>query len=79
MQVPSYNYVNTCSAKSILKKQPKTQSGPSEKSKVDKRIQFRGSPTVHCITPIENEVAEEYYGSSMDVKMGRGERRWVVD
>ncbi|KAL4883009.1 hypothetical protein BJY04DRAFT_31731 [Aspergillus karnatakaensis] len=66
---PNYNYTNTCSSKSILKKQTgSTSSG--------KRIQFQGAPTVHCITPIENADAEAYYGSSK--RLSREERRWIV-
>ncbi|KAL4862313.1 hypothetical protein BDV12DRAFT_46188 [Aspergillus spectabilis] len=67
-QAPSYNYVNSCSSKSILKKQ--TGSGTAG----NKKLQFRGDPTVHCITPIEN--GEEYYGSYR--KLSREERRWIV-
>ncbi|KAI9374497.1 hypothetical protein BJX61DRAFT_540743 [Aspergillus egyptiacus] len=67
MQAPSYNYVNACSSKSILKK---SATGSSTGGK---RIQFQGSPTVHCITPIEN--TEEYYGSY--TKLSREERRWI--
>lgn len=65
---PSYAYANTCSSKSILKKQPGHGAG------ADKRIKFKGTPTVHCVTPIENK--EEYYGCH--TRMGREERRWVV-
>ncbi|KAL2824026.1 hypothetical protein BDW59DRAFT_148073 [Aspergillus cavernicola] len=67
MQVPSYNYVNSCSSKSILKK----QAGASASGK---RIQFQGNPTVHCITPIENR--DEYYGNY--TKLSKEERRWIV-
>ncbi|KAL4888348.1 hypothetical protein BDV59DRAFT_188693 [Aspergillus ambiguus] len=67
LQVPSYNYTNSCSSKSILKKQP----GGGHPSK---RIQFKGTPTVHCVTPIENP--EEYYGTY--TKLSREERRWMV-
>ncbi|KAL4805929.1 hypothetical protein BDV18DRAFT_140165 [Aspergillus unguis] len=73
MQVPSYNYVNSCSAKSILKKQPETKTQAQAKAS-SKQIQFRGTPTVHCITPIEN--TDEYYGSY--TKLSREERRWIV-
>ncbi|KAJ5470780.1 Kae1/YgjD family [Penicillium desertorum] len=69
LQVPSYAYTNSCSSKSILKKQPSSRAGS-----VDKRIQFKGTPTVHCVTPIENP--DEYYGKHM--KMSREERRWSV-
>ncbi|KKK24923.1 hypothetical protein AOCH_005983 [Aspergillus ochraceoroseus] len=48
IQVPSYNYVNSCSSKSILKKHAASAPG------TQKRIQFQGTPIVHCITPIEN-------------------------
>ncbi|KAL4941190.1 hypothetical protein BDV06DRAFT_194978 [Aspergillus oleicola] len=65
-QPPSYNYVNSCSSKSILKKQA-GRTGPS------KKIAF-GAPTVHCITPIEN--TEEYYGNY--TKLSKEERRWIV-
>ncbi|KAL4993715.1 hypothetical protein BDV10DRAFT_178334 [Aspergillus recurvatus] len=69
LQVPTStpSYVNTCSAKSILKKQGSTAA-------TNKKIQFQGSPTVHCITPIEN--TDEYYGSYR--KLSREERRWIV-
>ncbi|KAB8254828.1 hypothetical protein BDV32DRAFT_131654 [Aspergillus pseudonomiae] len=70
LQVPSYGYVNSCSSKSILKK----QSTAVAAGNVNKRIQFKGTPTVHCVTPIENP--EEYYGTH--TKMSREERRWLV-
>ncbi|GLA34038.1 hypothetical protein AnigIFM63309_004065 [Aspergillus niger] len=66
-QVPSYAYSNSCSSKSILKK----HSGAS--SHAEKRIKFKGTPTVHCVTPIENP--EEYYGTY--TKLSREERRWM--
>jgi hypothetical protein len=69
LQIPSYTYTNSCSSKSILKKQPSSRAGA-----VDKRIQFQVTPTVHCVTPIENP--DEYYGKHM--KMTREERRWTV-
>ncbi|EAU32992.1 conserved hypothetical protein [Aspergillus terreus NIH2624] len=69
LQVPSYNYSNSCTSKSILKKQPNGHNAVPEK-----RIQFKGTPTVHCVTPIENP--EEYYGNY--VKLSREERRWMV-
>ncbi|KAJ6001841.1 hypothetical protein N7522_007068 [Penicillium canescens] len=69
LQVPSYSYTNSCSSKSILKKQCDSRSGA-----VDKRIQFKVTPTVHCVTPIENP--DEYYGKH--TKMTREERRWTV-
>ncbi|BCR94823.1 uncharacterized protein AKAW2_11869S [Aspergillus luchuensis] len=67
-QVPSYAYTNSCSSKSILKKHS------SASSHAEKRIQFKGTPTVHCVTPIENP--EEYYGTY--TKLSREERRWTV-
>lgn len=69
LQVPSYGYTNSCSSKSILKK---SHAGRSTASS-DKRIHF-GSPTVHCVTPIENP--DEYYGNY--TKLTREERRWMV-
>jgi hypothetical protein len=68
LQVPSYAYANSCSSKSILKKQPAVRQ-----SAQDKRIQFKTTPTVHCVTPIENP--DEYYGKH--TKMSREERRWT--
>ncbi|KAJ5833208.1 hypothetical protein N7474_001519 [Penicillium riverlandense] len=68
LQVPSYSYTNNCSSKSILKKQSATR--PS----AQKNIQFKGTPTVYCVTPIENP--DEYYGKH--TKMTREERRWAV-
>ncbi|KAE8382696.1 hypothetical protein BDV26DRAFT_252996 [Aspergillus bertholletiae] len=70
LQIPSYGYVNSCSSKSILKK----KSAAVASGNVNKRIQFKGTPTVHCVTPIENP--EEYYGTH--TKMSREERRWMV-
>jgi hypothetical protein len=67
---PNYSYVNSCSSKSILKK----QAGATTSQKKSKSIQFNGNPTVHCITPIEN--GDEYYGSYR--KLSREERRWIV-
>lgn len=69
LQVPTYAYTNSCSSKSILKKQKSGRSGAAEK-----RIQFQFTPTVHCVTPIENP--DEYYGKH--TKMTREERRWQV-
>ncbi|KAJ5099305.1 hypothetical protein N7532_006306 [Penicillium argentinense] len=69
LQVPPYSYNNSCSSKSILKKQPVARHGVA-----DKRIKFKGTPTVHCVTPIENP--DEYYGKH--TKMSREERRWTV-
>lgn len=70
LQPPAYNYTNSCSSKSILKKNP----GAGSTRHADKRIQFRNTPTVHCVTPIENP--EEYYGSY--TKLSKEERRWIV-
>ncbi|CAI7640922.1 unnamed protein product [Penicillium glandicola] len=64
LQVPSYAYTNSCSSKSILKKQSSSRAGAVDKL----------TPTVHCVTPIENP--DEYYGKHM--KMSREERRWTV-
>lgn len=69
LQVPTYVYTNSCSSKSILKKHASARSSVSEK-----RIQFKVTPTVHCVTPIENP--DEYYGKH--TKMSREERRWAV-
>ncbi|KAJ5577728.1 uncharacterized protein N7459_006692 [Penicillium hispanicum] len=69
LQVPPYSYTNSCSSKSILKKHAAARPGAQ-----DKRIQFKGTPTVHCVTPIENP--DEYYGKH--TKMSREERRWTV-
>lgn len=69
LQVPSYSYTNSCSSKSILKKHSSARTGVPEK-----RIQFKGTPTVHCVTPIENP--DEYYGKH--TKLSREERRWAV-
>ncbi|PWY90727.1 hypothetical protein BO70DRAFT_392412 [Aspergillus heteromorphus CBS 117.55] len=67
-QVQSYGYTNSCSSKSILKKH--SAGVPSH---AEKRIHFKGTPTVHCVTPIENP--EEYYGTY--TKLSREERRWT--
>ncbi|RLL95043.1 hypothetical protein CFD26_105225 [Aspergillus turcosus] len=69
IQAPSYSYTNSCKSKSILKKQPMA----SATSHAEKRIQFQGTPTVHCVTPIENP--EEYYGKY--TKLSKEERRWM--
>lgn len=69
LQVPTYGYINSCSSKSILKKQPS-----NAKAATGKHIEFKGTPTVHCVTPIENP--DEYYGTH--TKMSREERRWKV-
>ncbi|KAJ5100247.1 hypothetical protein N7456_006299 [Penicillium angulare] len=67
--VKSHGYTNSCSSKSILKKHHSTYPGAPEK-----RIQFQCTPTVYCVTPIENP--DEYYGKH--TKMTREERRWSV-
>lgn len=67
---PSYAYTNSSSAKSILKKH--SQQGSS--TGASKKIQFQNTPTVYCVTPIENK--DEYYGGY--VKMSRDERRWAM-
>ncbi|KAE8356217.1 hypothetical protein BDV28DRAFT_127597, partial [Aspergillus coremiiformis] len=69
-QIPSYTYANSCSSKGILKKHSATAAAGN----VNKRIKFKGTPTVHCVTPIENP--EEYYGTH--TKVSREERRWMV-
>lgn len=66
LQPSSYAYTNSCTSKSILKKQKHHVSSSG------KRIQFENNPTVYCVTPIENK--EEYYGGY--VKLSRDERRW---
>ncbi|EED16995.1 conserved hypothetical protein [Talaromyces stipitatus ATCC 10500] len=66
---PMYSYTNSSSAKSILKK-GSTSSTSSRSS--GKAIHFQNTPTVYCVTPIENK--DEYYGGH--VKMSRDERRW---
>ncbi|KAK9575462.1 hypothetical protein V6Z96_008331 [Aspergillus fumigatus] len=70
IQAQSYSYTNSCKSKSILKKQPMTGAT----SHAEKRIQFQATPTVHCVTPIENP--EEYYGTY--TKLSKEERRWMV-
>ncbi|KAF4170295.1 hypothetical protein CNMCM6936_003483 [Aspergillus lentulus] len=70
IQAHSYGYTNSCKSKSILKK----QSMASATSHAEKRIQFQGTPTVHCVTPIENP--EEYYGTY--TKLSKEERRWMI-
>ncbi|KAF4215259.1 hypothetical protein CNMCM8980_010337 [Aspergillus fumigatiaffinis] len=70
IQTQSYGYTNSCKSKSILKKQPMA----SATSHAEKRIQFQGTPTVHCVTPIENP--EEYYGTY--TKLSKEERRWMT-
>lgn len=62
-----YSYKNSSSSKSILKK--KSTSSSSSKGKA---IHFQNTPTVYCVTPIENK--DEYYGGYG--KMSREERRW---
>jgi hypothetical protein len=66
---PMYSYTNSSTAKSILKK-GSTSSTSSRSS--GKSIQFQSTPTVYCVTPIENK--DEYYGGQ--VKVSRDERRW---
>ena len=70
-QPPSYAYTSSCSTKGILKKYP---SARASRHADNKRIQFKGTPTVYCVTPIENP--EEYYGSHK--KLSRDERRWMM-
>ncbi|KAG2021819.1 hypothetical protein GB937_004367 [Aspergillus fischeri] len=70
IQAQSYSYTNSCKSKSILKKQPMA----SATSHAEKRIQFQATPTVHCVTPIENP--EEYYGAY--TKLSKEERRWIM-
>ncbi|WEW58828.1 hypothetical protein PRK78_004296 [Emydomyces testavorans] len=65
-QQPSFNYANSSTTKSILKKSNAANNGLAG----TRRIQFSGEPTVHCVTPIENP--DEYYGSYM--KMSKEER-----
>lgn len=72
LQPPAYNYTNSCSSKSILKKH--SAIGTESTAKKEKEIQFKGTPTVYCVTPIENP--EEYYGTH--TKLTREERRWIV-
>ncbi|KKA25000.1 hypothetical protein T310_0981 [Rasamsonia emersonii CBS 393.64] len=67
---PSYSYTNSSSAKGILKK----HSQQSSSTGASKKIQFQNTPTVYCVTPIENK--DEYYGGY--VKMSRDERRWAM-
>lgn len=75
LQMPSYSYINSCSSKSILKKGHSGRSSSSAAAgHVPKRIQFNCTPTVHCVTPIENP--EEYYGTY--TKLSRDERRWKL-
>lgn len=66
MQQPSFSYTNPSSAKSILKK------GQTPRSASVRRLQFNDEPTVHNLTPIENE--DEYYGAYS--KMTKEEKRW---
>jgi len=67
VQTPSFSYSNSSSAKSILKK------GQTPRSASGRRLQFNEEPTVHTLTPIENEA--EYYGVYQ--KMSKEERRWA--
>ena len=72
LQVPSYAYTNSCSSKSILKKQSSSRAAT-----VDKRIQFKVTPTVHCVTPIENP--DEYVSrrTAMDGPTVKSSSRFV--
>ncbi|CRG86628.1 hypothetical protein PISL3812_03638 [Talaromyces islandicus] len=62
----AYAYTNSSTAKSILKK------GTNSASSGKKAIQFKNTPTVYCVTPIENK--DEYYGGY--AKISRDEKRW---
>lgn len=73
-QPAPYVYSNQCSSKSILKKHCGGTRDSHSHAADSKRIQFKGSPTVYCVTPIENP--EEYYGSHH--KVSRDERRWMI-
>jgi len=78
LQQPSYGYSNSySSSKSILKK-GSSQHSSSKAMSGSRRLQFRDEPTVHAITPIDQEDREHYYGShgSSSSKMSRDERRW---
>lgn len=65
MQQPTYAYSNSASSRSILKK------GQTASSAARRRLQFCEEPTVHSVTPIEEE---DYYGAY--TKMSKDERRW---
>lgn len=67
LEQPTYSYKNSSTAKSILKRQTQSRATGA----AGKRIQFKGEPVVHPITPIEDP---EYYGSHG--KMSKDERRW---
>jgi hypothetical protein len=69
LQQPAYSYTNSSTAKSILKRHTSSTSASS----ASKRIQFKGEPVVHPITPIDNP---DYYGA-VGVKMSKDERRWM--
>ncbi|KAH8700787.1 hypothetical protein BGW36DRAFT_374973 [Talaromyces proteolyticus] len=72
-QVPQpYAYTNSSTSKSILKKGTNSAASSATRSS-KKAIQFQNTPTVYCVTPIENK--DEYYGGY--AKMSREERRWV--
>jgi len=64
MQQPSYAYANSTASRSILKKGQSAVAG-------SRKLQFSEKPTVHCVTPIEDE---SYYGEYR--KMSKEERRW---
>jgi len=76
-QQPSFAYANSySSSKSILKK-GSSQHSSSKALSGSRRLQFRDEPTVHAITPIDQEDREHYYGShGSGSKMSRDERRW---
>jgi len=77
LQQPSFAYANSySSSKSILKK-GSSQHSSSKVVSGSRRLQFRDEPTVHAITPIDQEDREYYYGShGTSSKMSRDERRW---
>ncbi|ETN37157.1 uncharacterized protein HMPREF1541_08147 [Cyphellophora europaea CBS 101466] len=66
MQQPTYSYVNSSNARSILKK---GQSAASQR----RQLSFDDNPTVHAVSPIADK---EYYGAY--AKMSREERRWTA-
>lgn len=75
-------YKNSCSKRSILKKSTPSRYGAVQnQGDVKKRIHFRTTPTVYCVTPIENP--EEYYGkhfkmSTAERRLAREELRWAI-
>jgi len=77
LQQPSFAYANSySSSKSILKK-GSSQHSTSKVVSGSRRLQFRDEPTVHAITPIDQEDREYYYGNyGTSSKMSRDERRW---